>query len=95
MYRDKFIQAIHDRNQIQLSFFSKDDGSVIVRRCAPMDFGPSSRAADKSDRYHCWDYDSDKIQHVLSLLPNQIKDMTVIDKKFEPSEFVTGCTIPL
>lgn len=90
--KDKFINAIHSKNKILLHFFSKEDGAVISRKCAPMDFGPSRRAHDKSDRFHFWDYESDTRNHTLSLLPNQIQSMEVLDENFEPSEFVTWDT---
>ena len=88
MYKDNFIQAIHEKQKIQLSFYSKEDGHVLIRKCAPMDFGPSRRAKNKSDRYHMWDYESDTKNHVLSLLPDQVHNITVIEENFDPSEFV-------
>lgn len=90
--QDKFIQAIHDKNKVQLTFFSKDDGHSLTRLCAPMDFGPSRRATDKSDRYHLWDYESDTRNHVLSLLPNQVISIDVLSEPFEPGEFITWDT---
>lgn len=50
--RDKFIDAIHSCLKIQLTFYSKEDNATITRLTAPMDFGPSRRAHDKSDRFH-------------------------------------------
>lgn len=85
----KFIAAIHSKNKIRLTFFSKEDQSILVRTCAPMDFGASRRAADKSNRFHFWDYDSDKKHHTLSLLPNQVQSIEVLEQTFDPSEFVT------
>lgn len=90
--QDKFIQAIHDKNKVRLTFFSKDDGRSLTRLCAPMDLGPSRRATDKSDRYHLWDYESDTGNHVLSLLPNQIISVDVLSESFEPEEFITWNT---
>lgn len=87
--QEDFIKAIHDKKKVQLTFFSKDDGHSLVRLCAPMDFGPSRRASDKSDRYHLWDYESDTRNHVLSLLPSQIQSILVTDESFEPSDFIT------
>ena len=57
-----FIAAIHAKNKIRLTFFSKEDGTNMTRLCAPMDYGPSRRAADKQERFHLWDYESDKAQ---------------------------------
>jgi hypothetical protein len=86
---DDFIGAIRSRNRIRLTFFSKEDGQQLVRLCAPMDYGPSRRAANKADRYHFWDYESDTAQHTLSLLPHQVVGFEVLAEVFDPSEFVT------
>lgn len=87
-----FKAAIHSRNKVSLSFYSKEDGRVITRLCAPMDFGPSRKAHDKSDRFHLWDYESDQKNHVLSLKSEQVRSITVVDMKFDPGEFVTWST---
>ncbi|WP_027360722.1 hypothetical protein [Desulforegula conservatrix] len=91
---DKFIQAIHDKSKIDLHFFSKEDGSVIVRKCAPMDFGPSRKFKDGINRYHVWDYfpDSGKKPHPIPLEPNQIKTMNILEENFDPAEFITWST---
>lgn len=87
-----FVEAIHSRTKIKLTFYSKEDGTLLVRTCAPMDFGPSRRALDKSNRYHFWDYDSDSKSHILSLLPNQISQIQVIRNSFDPAELITWST---
>lgn len=87
--KDEFISAIRTKNKIRLTFHSKEDGHALSRVCAPMDYGPSSRAHDKSDRFHSWDYDSDTERHTLSLLPIQVIDIAVLADHFDPSEFVT------
>jgi hypothetical protein len=89
---ETFVQAIHSKTQLKLTFFSKEDGAFLVRTCAPMDFGPSRRTQDKSNRYHFWDYDSDTKNHILSLLPNQIRQIKVIENSFEPAELITWNT---
>jgi hypothetical protein len=84
-----FVDGIHKKLKVKLTFFSKEDGQQLVRICAPMDFGPSSRAKVKVDRYHLWDYESDTGPHTLSLLPNQIKSIETTVEDFDPGEFVT------
>ena len=84
-----FIEGIEGQQKIQLTFHSKEDGHSLVRLCAPMDFGPSTRTLDQSDRYHFWDYDSDTGSHTLSLLPQQVQSIAATEISFEPSEFVT------
>lgn len=90
--KDKFIAAIHSKNKIRVNFFSKEDGHTLSRACAPMDLGPSRRAADKNDRFHMWDYESDTRNHTLSLLPDQIQSIEVLPEHFDPAEFITWQT---
>jgi hypothetical protein len=90
--RSAFIQAIHDKQMIEIEFFSKEDGGVLRRRCAPMDFGPSRRAHEKNDRFHIWDFDSDTKKHTLSLNPEQVKAINVLPEAFDPASFVTWNT---
>lgn len=91
MHRDHdiFIAALEAQAKVRLTFFSKEDGHALIRTCAPMDYGPSTRARDRSDRYHLWDYDSDEARHPLSLLGDQIASIEALDERFDPAEFVT------
>lgn len=90
--KNDFIKAIHTKNKILLHFFSKEDGIVLARTCAPMDFGPSRRTVEKNDRFHLWDYDSDTKRHTLSLNLGQIQSMEILNEEFNPAEFVTWDT---
>lgn len=91
-YVELFVRAIHGRKKLLVTFYSKEDRRQLVRTCAPMDYGPSRRAKDKSDRFHFWDYDSDTGSHTLSLLPDQIVEILELDLEFNPEEFVTWDT---
>ncbi len=87
-----FVSGIGDRRKVILTFASKEDeGLQLTRTCAPMDYGPSRRATDQSDRYHFWDYDSDSPggRHTLSLLPGQVVSIEETGEHFNPAEFVT------
>ena len=84
-----FINSLHECRIVMLTFYGKEDRQLITRTCAPMDYGPSRRAKDQSDRYHFWDYDSDSGSHVLSLLPDQIAQIEPTAGNFEPARFVT------
>lgn len=84
-----FIGAIKNKNKVKVRFYSKEDGGILERVCAPMDYGPSRRAHNKADRYHLWDYESDKEWHTLSLLPEQVESIEVLEAYFDPAEFVT------
>lgn len=84
-----FKQAIDSQRKVKLTFFSQEDGHNLVRICAPMDFGPSRRAKNQDDRFHLWDFESDKANHVLSLLPDQVESIEIHNENFNPSEFIT------
>jgi len=84
-----FLEALTAKHRVLLTFFSNEDRAPITRVCAPMDYGPSRRAKDGQDRYHFWDYSSDKGSHVLSLLPDQIVRIECLEQNFDPADFVT------
>lgn len=88
------VQAINDLREVRVTFRSKEDGgAALTRRCAPIDYGPSRRAHDKTPRYHFWDFESDSPKpHVLSLLPSQIIGVELLDSTFDPESFVTWNT---
>jgi len=83
-----FVAALQGCQKVRLTFFSKEDRTRLVRTCAPMDYGPSRRARDRSDRYHLWDFDSDTRSHVLSLPAVQIVAIEQLPDMFDPGTFV-------
>jgi hypothetical protein len=87
-----FVTALEAKKKVMLTFFSKEDGTNLRRTCAPLDFGPSPRAKDPSDRYHFWDYDSDEKEHALSLLPDQVVRIEPLEESFDPGTFLTWDT---
>lgn len=90
---ERFLQAIRNRRKIELRFHSDEDGHPLTRKCAPMDYGPSRRAKDKTPRFHSWDYESDRQQHTLSLLRGKIISMYLLDEEFDPAEFITWSVV--
>lgn len=45
MSKARFVSALHEKKKIRLTFYSKEDADVVVRTCAPMDYGPSRRCS--------------------------------------------------
>ncbi len=87
-----FIGAIHDRRRVMVTFSSiEDGGALLVRECAPMDYGPTRIDRGATDRYHLWDYDSDSAdgRHQLMPVPGSIVSIAVLASGFEPADFVT------
>lgn len=91
MDNSQFIQSIHDKKKVQVTFFSKEDQSLETRLCAPMDYGPSQRKGvkDLRDKFHLWDYESLDGPHTLSLAADQIKSIEPTNLSFNPGEFVS------
>jgi hypothetical protein len=89
VYHDRFIGAIHNKTKIKLTFYSHEDGCDLVRLCAPMDYGIFRAARDGVNRYHLWDYESDKVMHNLAIVPENIVLMEFLTDTFEPSGFIT------
>jgi hypothetical protein len=81
-----FLEAIHARRKVLLTFYSKQDERYVDRLCAPMDFGPSRRHKDGLDRLHLWDLES---SHTLSLPEEQVEELELLPESFDPGEFVT------
>src|SRR5713101_7767433 len=92
MFKQKFNAALTGTQKVSVTFYSKEDRSSRTFKCAPMDYGPGRHAHDGKDRYHLWNFEGDVRQHVLSLLPEQITDLRVLDERFEPADFITWST---
>ncbi len=87
--RNKFIEVIKNRTKVKVTFFSKEDASPITRVCAPMDYGPSRRARDKSDRFHLWDYEGKRGPHIISIIADKVTGLEIVEDSFDPAKFVT------
>lgn len=83
----QFIEAIKDRKKVSLRLYSKADSGVIDLICAPLDYGPASVTPDGVNRYRLWDYSRNNGSNILSLLPEQILDLSVLGLTFDPTEF--------
>ncbi|OGM93121.1 MAG: hypothetical protein A2561_03925 [Candidatus Staskawiczbacteria bacterium RIFOXYD1_FULL_32_13] len=86
---NNFLKAIAELKFVKLRFNSQEKG-IIERECIPFDFGPSRRNLSiNPDRYHFYDLDSPEGTHNLSILPDQIISLEVLEQKFEPADYIT------
>ena len=85
---DVFVNAIHDKKNVMLTFFSDGDGCVIARKCAPYDYGVMKEKGDRITRYCLWDYQGKKKAHPLFKKASDIREIKATDETFEPSDFV-------
>ncbi len=84
-----FLSAIDQRKIVAIKFDSKEKG-IITRLCIPFDFGPSNRKLEPNPhRYHFYDLDSPEGKHNLSILPEQLLEITLTEKSFLPEDYVT------
>lgn len=84
---DLFLQAIHEKRLVELTFDSFEKGR-ITRRCVCYDYAPSKKYKDGLVRYHFFDLDSPDGNHNLSILAHQIKVIEVLEQNFDPGDFV-------
>ena len=86
MYND-FFRALESTNLVLLTFDSKEKG-VITRTCAPMDFGPSRIYSSSEVRYHFIDVDSSAGAHPLSITPDKVVELEILEEQFSPENLV-------
>nr|WP_092074122.1 hypothetical protein [Dendrosporobacter quercicolus]NSL47750.1 hypothetical protein [Dendrosporobacter quercicolus DSM 1736]SDM78119.1 hypothetical protein SAMN04488502_10791 [Dendrosporobacter quercicolus] len=86
-----FADAIHRKKIIQLTYITKELQQQ-ERKCAPLDMAPSRRAKIPFYKYHVWDFDSQPKPHIVSLNPEQIIQIELLDEEFKPEDIVTWDT---
>lgn len=82
-----FLKAIHEKCIISIDVNSVEKG-VITRTCVPYDFGPSRKFRDGQNRYHFYDLDSPEGSHNLSILPDQLLKIKILDNHFDPKDYI-------
>jgi len=85
---DKFLKGIQEKKLLSVAFIAKDDGVLRVRKCVPFDYGISRKYKDGEDRFHFYDLDSPDGKHNLSLLPEQIQNVNLLNENFDPADYV-------
>lgn len=89
MHKDyqKFIEAIHQKKLVKVVVDTKEKG-IIQRKCVPFDFAVSGKYKDGKERFHFWDLDSPDVQHNLSVLPDNLKSLEILEESFNPADYV-------
>ena len=85
---DVFIESIHGLRLVKIQCNSQEKG-MIERICVPFDHGPSRRYKDGLDRFHFYDLDSPDGKHNLSILPEQLIAIEILETLFDPETYVT------
>ncbi len=83
---EDFVECMLSKTCVRLEFYSKkDNGALVERVCAPLDFGPDLRANDQQSKYYFFDLDAG---HPFKKPPEEILSLTPLDRSFEPASFV-------
>ena len=90
MHKDyqKFIDAIRNKNLVKVSI-NTDEKGLINRTCVPFDFAVSKKYKDGLERFHFYDVDSPDGSHNLSVLPEKLYSLDVLNQEFDPGDYVT------
>lgn len=90
----QFIDAIRDRKLIRIVYYSRPDAGTVDRECAPLDYGLELGATDALNRYWIWDPAATAGANPLGLVPDQIVNVHVLGKDFDPGTLLNGITPP-
>jgi len=86
MLKERFLQAQQSKHKIRITFHPKTDQHVLMRICAPLEYGPGK--VDHSDQLHVWEYYEDGAGgHLLSLKPEQVVRLDILNEEFDPTDF--------
>ena len=88
MIKERFLQARQSKHKVRITFYSEAERQTHMRTCAPLDYGPGKGPKNRSDRFHVWDYESDSGGQLLSLKPEQVRRLDILDEEFDPADFV-------
>lgn len=89
MHKDyqKFIEALENKKLVKITFEAEVKG-MITRTCVPFDFGVSRKYKDGIERFHFYDLDSPDVNHNLSILPEKLYSLDILDQEFNPADYV-------
>lgn len=85
---EKFVEAIRTKSKVLIKFETRDKSEIKERRCIPFDYAFSSRFNDDKKRYHFYDLDSADGPHNLSIFPEQLLSIDILQETFSPAEYV-------
>ena len=91
---DEEFNKFAEKNKVKcnykpFTFIAKEDNLLRNRKCVPFDYGESRRYKDGKDRFHFLDLNSPDGKHNLSILPEQVKKVEILDESFEPKDYIS------
>jgi len=86
----QFIDAIRERKLLRVVYYSRPDAGTVDRECAPLDYGQDLGSGDDLNRYWIWDPAATTGTNPLGLVPDQIVQVHVLGKDFDPATYQLG-----
>lgn len=84
-----FLDALAAKRRLSVRFFSKKEQKEKTCVCAPLDFGPLRGAFEPLDYYQLWNLEGRKKPLNIAVLPDDVREMTVLDETFDPAAIIT------
>jgi hypothetical protein len=86
----QFIDAIRERKLLRVVYYSRPDAGTVDRECAPLDYGQDLGSSDSLNLYWIWDPAATAGTNPLGLVPDQIVQVHVLGKDFDPAAYQLG-----
>lgn len=83
-----FLEALAGKRRVTVTFFHPKEGRERTLTCAPLDFGPLRGAKDQTPRYQLWDLEAKRPPYNVTILPDDLKSLTVLDEPFDPAAII-------
>jgi len=86
--KKEFIDAIRDKKQVKVIYYSQEQKRFLVKVCAPVDYGMEAGLDTAEERLHFVELNERQEGQgsTLSLRADQVRGLDVLDDFFDPTE---------
>lgn len=81
-----FLQAIQEKKQVWIKFYSLADSGVLEQTCTPIEYAPGTGFEDGLNRYWFGDFVNSPGSKVMGLLPQQVLELQVLGEQTKPAQ---------
>ena len=89
-----FLDALHEKRCLSVSYYSRKERKNVIRKCAPLDYGPLRGAIEPEDHYQLWNLEGKRKPLNVTLRDNELLTLTLLDETFEPADIITWAFKP-
>jgi hypothetical protein len=89
--KENMLNAIYAKKIVELNFIPRETWVITTRKCIPFDIWPRRRKwkSNWSERFHFYDLNSPDWKHTLSILPEQVISIKILNESFNPWDYIT------